>query len=140
ITLTLAGPPRWPLPGAVPEGVRFLGAVPLERVRALYREHDLFVMPSRFEPFGIVFAEALAHGLPCVGRDHFAMPELIVPGVGGALIENDDPDDLARAIAATLADDELYAACRGNRTEIARRYSWDSVATAIVRQMAGVGG
>src|SRR5215471_13058533 len=73
-------------------------------------------MPSRLEGFGIVFPEALARGLPCIGRDSHAMPESITPGVSGGLITGDDEHELAGIIAAALADDALYEACRERAT------------------------
>lgn len=125
ITLTVVGPETWPLRGAPPDGVRFLGSLPRHEVAPLYDHHDLFVMPSRMEPFGVVFAEALARGLPCVARDSFAMPEIITPGVSGALITRDDENELAAAIAATLADDALYERCYERAPDMAEYFSWE---------------
>jgi glycosyltransferase involved in cell wall biosynthesis len=93
--LTIAGPSKWPLPGKIPTGVDFLGSVPISRLAQLHLDHDLFVMPSRFEGFGIVFAEALSAGIPCIGRDAFAMPEIIEDGVTGYLLDGDDPPALS---------------------------------------------
>jgi glycosyltransferase involved in cell wall biosynthesis len=113
------------LPGDVPAGVDFRGHRPLAEVARLYDTHDLFVMPSRLEAFGIVFAEAVARGLPCIGRDAFAMPEVIEPGVAGALVNDDDPVRLAEVVARTLVDDSLYAKCREHAGESAAHFSWD---------------
>jgi glycosyltransferase involved in cell wall biosynthesis len=131
ITLTVAGLEEWPLPGAVPAGVTLLGPLPPAEVSRLYDEHDLFVMPSRQEAFGIVFAEALAHGLPCVGRNAYAMPEIITPGVSGALIDRDDPAELAQAIAGVLGDDALYQQCADRAGDIAAYFSWERTARDI---------
>ncbi len=132
LTLTVAGPSSWPLPGPIPPGVNFIGRVPREAVANLYRTHDLLVMPSRLEGFGIVFVEALAHGLPCIGRNAFAMPEIIVPGEGGALVEGDDPDELAAAIVKVLSHDELYATCARRAPEVAARFTWARSAEAVL--------
>jgi glycosyltransferase involved in cell wall biosynthesis len=137
ITLTVVGPDTWPLPGNVPDGVRLLGSLPPSQVAALYADHDLLVMPSRMEPFGIVFAEALAHGLPCVARDAYAMPEIITPGVSGALIAADDADELADVVAAALADDALYETCRERAPKMASYFSWDRSAREITQIIAG---
>jgi glycosyltransferase involved in cell wall biosynthesis len=132
ITLTVAGPRAWPLPGEVPDGVRFLGPVPVTELSELYFGHDLMVMPSRFEGFGIAFAEALAHGLPCVARDDCAMPEIVRAGVTGALVRGDDPDELAKTVAAALADDELHAAARAAAAATAEHYTWDRAARQVL--------
>jgi len=133
VTLTVAGPQRWPLRGGVPDGVEFLGPVPHERVGELMDQHDLFVMPSVMEGFGMVFAEALQRGLPCVGRDDCAMPEIIDPVAGGRLVRSADPADLADEIAAALDDDDLYAACAAAADERRAYYSWHRAATDVVR-------
>ena len=133
ITLTLVGPDKWPLPGSPPDGVRFLGAQPSSAIPGLYDSHDLFVMPSRLEPFGVVFAEALSWGLPCIARDACAMPEIVTPGVSGALIRKDDEYELAEAIAAVLADDGIYDACSARAPQIAEYFSWERAAAEMAQ-------
>jgi glycosyltransferase involved in cell wall biosynthesis len=136
ITLTIVGVEKWPLPGGPPDGVSLLGVLPAEEVRALYDSHDLFVMPSRFEPFGLVFAEAIARGLPCIARNACAMPEIVTPGLSGALVDGDDEYDLAGVIAAALSDDRLYENCAGRATAFAAYFSWERTADDVVRAIA----
>jgi glycosyltransferase involved in cell wall biosynthesis len=133
ITLTVVGPKEWPLPGEPPAGVRFLGRVPIEQVRALYAEHDLFVMPSRFEGFGIALVEALSYGLPCVARNAYAMPEIVRPGDNGDLVASEDPAELAGVIARLLADDGVFERTAGQAAEVRRYYSWSRAADDVVR-------
>jgi glycosyltransferase involved in cell wall biosynthesis len=137
ITLTIAGPPAWPLAGEVPDGVDFLGPRPLAEVGHLFDTHDLLVMPSRLEPFGIVFAEAISRGLPCVGRDAFAMPEIITPGRTGALVTTEDRDELVDVVAKTLSDDDLYAACHAEAGRAAEAFSWDRAAREAIAAITG---
>jgi glycosyltransferase involved in cell wall biosynthesis len=141
ITLTVVGPKEWPLPGEPPAGVRFLGRVPIDRVRALYAEHDLFVMPSRFEGFGIALVEALSHGLPCVARKAFAMPEIVRPGDNGDLVTGDEPAELAGIVARLLADDGVFERAAKQAAEVRRYYSWsraaEDVLTVATRVAAG---
>jgi glycosyltransferase involved in cell wall biosynthesis len=132
VTLTVVGPDAWPLPGAVPDGVRFLGRLSSTETGALYVEHDAFVMPSRFEAFGIVFAEALAAGIPCIARDAFAMPEIVSDGVDGILVTSEDLDELAGAIARVLDDGGFAERAWSGRVAIAERFSWDAVADRVL--------
>ncbi|ATY09309.1 hypothetical protein CU254_01560 [Amycolatopsis sp. AA4] len=138
LTLTIAGPKEWPLPGAVPDGVEFLGRVPVERVRELYLTHDLFVMPSRFEGYGIALVEALAHGLPCVARRDCAMPEIVRPGENGDLIDSDGPAELAAVIAGLLADDGVYERVLAAVPKVIEQHSWSRVADDVLRVAATV--
>lgn len=133
IELTIVGPPEWPLPGPVPDGVRFLGKLPPAEVRPLYAEHDVLVMPSRFEAYGLAFIEALAHGIPCVARRAYAMTEIIEPGVNGDLVDGDDPEVLARTIAGVLGNDEIYTRILTRAEALIQHYTWDRVADDIVR-------
>jgi glycosyltransferase involved in cell wall biosynthesis len=132
ITLTIAGPKQWPLAEAPADGITFMGPVPVAAVQSLYDTHDLFVMPSRFEGFGIAFVEALVRGLPCVGRDACAMPEIITPGDGGVLIASEDPGELADAVLNALADDALYAACAEAAGRRREHYTWERAAREII--------
>lgn len=133
ITLTVVGieDKQWPLPGAVPDGVNLLGVLSPGQVARLYDEHDLFVMPSRQESFGVVFTEALSRGLPCVARNAYAMPEIVTPGVSGGLVDGDDAEGLAKAIVTVLEDDDIYRQCAARAPETAAHFSWDRTARDI---------
>jgi glycosyltransferase involved in cell wall biosynthesis len=137
VTLTVAGPKRWPSEAPPPEVVTFLGEVSPDRVAQLMLSHDVFVMPSRFEAFGIVFLEALAHGLPCVARNAYAMPEIVVPGKNGALVESEDPAELAEAIALVLGNSELRIMCREEARNVVSGFSWEVSARQLLKVVRG---
>ena len=70
-----------------------LGNLPADKVQYYYNICDVFVLPSRFEAFGIVFVEALCCGLPCIGRNLMEKPNLIQNNETGLLIpaEEENP-------------------------------------------------
>ena len=132
LTLTIVGPQRWPLNTPIPEGVEFRGRLAPSAVAPLFRDSDLFVMPSRFEAYGIVFAEALAVGMPAIARDDFAMPEIVRAGHNGALVSDDDPDAVAATILETLDDDAIYERCAAEAADRRAFYSWDRAARDVL--------
>jgi len=77
--------------------VSLVGAVQPSRLTGLYGASDLFVLPSRYEGFGMAYAEAIAHGLPVIGTTAGAIPETVSVEVGILV----PPDDVA-ALAAAL--------------------------------------
>ena len=81
------------------ERITFAGAVTARALHQLYANADLFVLPSRFEGYGMAYAEAIAHGVPVVGTRVSAIPETVPPGAG-VLVPPEDAD----ALAATLRD------------------------------------
>ncbi len=74
--------------------------------RALMSDFNLFVHPSRWEGFGLVFLEAMAASLPIVATQAGSIPEIVVDGETGLLVPPDDAASLAKAMVALLSDEE----------------------------------
>ena len=91
------------------------GALSAQEVAALYGGADLFVLASRFEGFGMAYAEALAHGLPVIGTTAGAIPDT-VPRDAGLLVPPDDVAALAAALRRLIENQDerrgLAAAAR----------------------------
>jgi phosphatidylinositol alpha-1,6-mannosyltransferase len=88
----------------VEHAVRFLGRVSDAELGSLYRRASVFAMPSRQEGFGLVYAEAMWHGLPCIGSTEDAAGQVIADGETGRLVPYADAAATADALAALLAD------------------------------------
>jgi glycosyltransferase involved in cell wall biosynthesis len=134
-TLVIAGPKRWPMKEKAPEGTDFIGAVDYTRLVLEYQQANVFCMPSRFEGFGIVFAEALCYGIPCIGRNEGVMKEVIQHGVNGYLIDHDDPPALAALLRDVLYDDTLHERVRAESSRYRLHYSWPRVARGMYAAM-----
>jgi glycosyltransferase involved in cell wall biosynthesis len=100
------------------------GAVSSERLAALYSEADLFVLASRFEGYGMAYAEALSRGLPVIGTMAGAIPDT-VPHQAGLLVPPGDVSALAEALRSILADADLRRRLSDAASEAARMLpSW----------------
>ena len=78
--------------------VIFEGRVPEESMQEAYAGCDIFVAPSRFESFGLVFLEAMREGKPVIGCAAGGMPEIIAHGHNGLLVKPNDEESLKAAI------------------------------------------
>lgn len=87
--------------------VIFKGVVSDQELIELYKDCDVFLMPSSQEGFGIVFLEAMAFKKPVIGGNHGGTPEVILDNETGFLVEHGDVDALADRIAMLLKDPEL---------------------------------
>lgn len=132
--LYIAGPDSVPEGADGNESIHFLGQVSSDELSSYYNLCDYFVMPSKYEAYGLVFAEALIYGLPCIGKNRYAMPEFIKNGENGYLIENDDADELFSAMEKLLVNGEpISRRVRSERLKYIEKYSWDSVADKIFK-------
>jgi glycosyltransferase involved in cell wall biosynthesis len=86
--------------------VTLTGEVDAAALAQLYADADLFVLPTRFEGYGMAIAEALAHGLPVIGTLVGAIPEL-VGETAGLLVAPGDADLLRAALQRVLTEPAL---------------------------------
>ena len=117
------------------ESVRFLGTTPRAELRRRYAGAAIFCLPSRQEGFGIVFLEAMASGLPVVAGRAAAVPEVVLDGETGVLVDPRDPDALAEALAGLLRDTSRRRALGEAGRRRAETYRADAVAECFVRRV-----
>ena len=128
--LTIVGPKEADICG---DGVNYLGRIAdRNTVRNLYYQHSLFIMPSRFEPLGQVFLEAMSCQLPCIGTTIDAMPEIIDHDRTGFTIEPGDSVRLAEYIVKLFGDPQLAARMgQAGFKKLQKKYTWDVVGKKI---------
>jgi glycosyltransferase involved in cell wall biosynthesis len=83
--------------------IETIGAIPPSLLAMLFGRADLFVLASRFEGYGMAYAEALSHGLPVVGTTAGAIPETIPKGAG-LLVPPDEPAALTATLRSVIVD------------------------------------
>ena len=105
--------------------------------RPWLRAADALVMPSSYESFGLVVLEALASGVPVVATPTGCVPDLVVDGVNGAVVEA-TPGALARGLETVLAGDRGALAQAARAT--AEEHSWARVAQRYLDLLAEVRG
>ncbi|MFM2468593.1 glycosyltransferase [Burkholderia cenocepacia] len=84
--------------------IRFDGRIGDDALHEAYATCDVFVAPSRFESFGLVFLEAMRVGKPVIGCSAGGMPEVIEHDANGLLVPPGDADALAQAILRLVRD------------------------------------
>lgn len=142
VTLTVAGsnvPGEAVLrhfPASVQPNVTTCPPLAASELANLYHTHDIFVLPSLYEGFGMVFLEAMAAGMAVVGTETGGMPDLIEHGTDGFLIPRRDPAALRHTLTALLHDDALRVAVGERARSKAAQYMWERAArhTADVYQ------
>lgn len=113
--------------------VHLAGFVNDEALRSLLADASCVVIPSLYEPFGIVALEGMAAGAPIVVARTGGLAEIVAGTGAGQLFEPGDPHDLAEAIHGVVTGQAAAERMRLEAAALLRRtYSWDAVAAATV--------
>lgn len=108
--------------------VLFTGFVDDDTLRRLQRCADVSVVPSLFEPFGIVALEAMAAGSPVVVSDTGGLSEIVEHDVTGVKVYADNPESLAWGITKVLLDRGYADWLRTNALKkVHEKYDWDRI-------------
>ncbi len=104
------------------DAIDWMGYAQNDDILRAYQEADLFVLPSRYEGFGLPVLEAMACGIPVICSNTSSLPE--VAGEAAIQVGPDDIQGLADAIANVLRDPVLANRMRDRGLEQAKKFSW----------------
>jgi glycosyltransferase involved in cell wall biosynthesis len=126
------------IPGVTVLGALSSGSTGPGSLTAAYQMAHLFCMPSHYEPFGVVFVEAMMHGVPCIAADAWAMPELVQDDRTGWLVREGDHEELARTLVNALGDlPRLRRMGDAARAHASVTFSWSRTAKIMADVLAG---
>jgi glycosyltransferase involved in cell wall biosynthesis len=120
--------------------VNFVGSRERREVAEFLHGCELFVLPSRSEPFGIAIIEAMACGKPVVATRTGGIPEIIEHGQDGLLVNPDDSAELADGMERLLNDPKLQRALGGKaRAKVKERFRWENTGSAYQQLFQDLG-
>ena len=113
---------------------KVIGRIPIEEVAKYYEQASIFCIPTKIEPFGIVFLEALYYKLPVVATNVGAIPDFIIEGKTGYTTPPGDIKGLTSKLIFLLDHPDL---CKNMGEEghklVTEYYSWDKVADKMAK-------
>lgn len=118
----------------------FLGWIGDDVLHSLYPIADICVVPSIYEPFGLVALEAMASGCPCLVADTGGLREVVPHEEAGLRFRARDPEALAEMATRVLGDEGLGRRLVSEGLEHIRRFDWADVAeqtAAVYERFAG---
>ncbi|MCA8959356.1 MAG: glycosyltransferase family 4 protein [Planctomycetes bacterium] len=130
------------LPDDVRSTVAFVDNLPQAQLQDAYSRAAVFVFPSEWnEPFGMPVIETGAAGTPIVTTRGGGIPELVVDGETGFLVDRGDAGQLARAITRLLQDEDLRQrmGCEARR-HVETHFGWDRIADRLHEILGGIDG
>jgi phosphatidylinositol alpha-1,6-mannosyltransferase len=115
------------------EQVLFPGFASDSDLIGFYRQAAVFAMPSRSEGFGLVYLEAMSHGLPCIAALDDAAAEVVEDGETGYLVRQGDREALTDRLVRLLTDAPLRRQLGGaGRRRVHERFSYDRFARTML--------
>jgi glycosyltransferase involved in cell wall biosynthesis len=132
-----AGPQEKALRGRLRGHLHMTGRVDEALLHALYARADVFVHATRFEGSSLVTLEAMCHGLPVVATRAGGIPDKVVDGETGRLVEPGDPEALAEALRplAASAPARTEMGERG-RQRVLERFAWSVLVSRTIELYA----
>jgi glycosyltransferase involved in cell wall biosynthesis len=121
------------LPADVAEKVSFRGFISRAELVESYYDSDIFAFaPIWDEGFGLPPLEAMAAGTPIVTSRSGTVPETVINGTTGLVVEKNNVEELAQALLLLLEDDERREAMgRAGRRRVMRHFTWDAIAEGM---------
>jgi glycosyltransferase involved in cell wall biosynthesis len=118
--------------------IAFVGEMDRAPLAEVYAAADVFVLPTRYEGYGMVVAEALARGLPVVSTATGGIADL-VGGEAGILVPADDAAALTRALSTVVSDRALRRRLAEGAQQVRGTLpSWDEAAALMARTIEGI--
>ena len=109
------------------ENCTIIGRVPLNEVNQYYAQASIFCLPTRLEPFGIVFIEAFSNKLPVIASNIGAIPDFVSEGKSGYAVDPDDIESLAAYLIELLSSPtKCKEFGEAGFNLIKDRYTWES--------------
>ncbi|RUO56251.1 MULTISPECIES: glycosyltransferase family 4 protein [Pseudidiomarina] len=113
------------------ERVSFLGWVDYDKKLAVIEKANIFCLPSRYDSFGMGFIEAMAAGLPVVALRQGAVPDVVLDGETGILVNDASPSTLAKAIELAYANRVELA--KNGKQHVLRNYLSEKLAESFIQ-------
>ena len=104
----------------------------VEDLEKHYSASDLFFLVNKYEGFGIVYLEAMAHGVPCVAAKNSGAREVIIHNETGFLIDNEDSElEIKKRLESFFSNDELRKRMKVNARRHVSRFNMDAFKTSV---------
>lgn len=130
-----------PVPSGLPRaGVEILPPIwDRSKIDALYRQADIFVLPSRQDPWGDVLLEAMAYGLPCIGVRGGAMEEIIEDSTTGRVVPSGSVIGLTESLVEMIRYPEMRLEYgKAGRARVEENFTWEAVVERIAQVLPKV--
>lgn len=115
------------------ERVEFVGFREGEELFQYFRESDIFILPSRLEPFGLVVLEAMCNSMPIICSQYVGCVPDLIDGENGIVVDPYDADQFAEAIASLTADEDRVRLMGQKSYDRAKRFSIQSSGDEFMR-------
>lgn len=116
--------------------ITVLQPMPPSQLAAVYRSQDILVLPSRFDSFGLVVAEALSHGCGVVVSPNVGASMLVQEPFNGMTLKQGSSAELAAALSSIIDDISSWRARRDLIRQAAEAFEWHHYRGAVARRIA----